>query len=384
MSSRYLKKIKLFINILKRLFTYFLTFGYIFLFSNRCSLALDETVNRDMVTTWGSTGDEFMTEAIAVNDGIVMVGQSTSTDIGIESKGLFDGVILKIDFNGKQQWINSFGGSNHEYFRSIVEASNGDYIVVGEMYFSNTDLGSNGDVDAIILRYSSSGDLIWNKNYGGSGGDYFNKVIASKNGYFYALGYTSSTDLEFASKGNGDALIVKYDAKGNKIWAKGFGGSEKDYFDGGTTTSDGGFVACGTTYSSDAGVSQNGDGDALIVKYDINGNQVWSKTFGGSEFDHFESVAEVSEQNLIAVGRITSSDAGLNKNTDSTDGLIIKYDKDGNEIWKRNLGANSTTRICDVLEAIDGGYVGYGYTIGTNLGFENAGGYDGVVVKYDS
>ena len=99
-----------------------------------------------------------------------------------------------------------------------------------------------------------------------------------------------------------DAIIVKYDLSGNVVWKKNFGGSIIEYFYGVTTTSDG-YVAVGESFSNDYDLEglNKGSFDVIIVKYDLSGNVVWKKAFGGSDDEYFYGVTTTSD-GYVAVG----------------------------------------------------------------------------------
>ncbi|MCI0502596.1 MAG: hypothetical protein L0Y48_03315, partial [Fusobacteria bacterium] len=119
--------------------------------------------------------------------------------------------------------------------------------------------------------------------------------------------------LTNTGKGEKDALIVRYNNNGVKIYDKIFGGIGQDEYKDVIETSDGGFIAIGYTGSPTGGdltdVSKGGELDALAVKYDANGNKVWDKLIGGNGTDKFESIIKIGsgaeEKYLIAGSSLT-------------------------------------------------------------------------------
>jgi hypothetical protein len=111
--------------------------------------------------------------------------------------------------------------------------------------------------------------------------------------------------------------MIKTDSNGNKLWDKTFGESGFDAFFSIQQTSDGGYIAAGTTESHDPL-----GGGAWLIKTDSNGNKLWDKTFGG---DCANSVKQTSDGGYITAGSIAYC-------TRERDAWLIKTDANGNEV----------------------------------------------------
>ncbi|MBF0303632.1 MAG: hypothetical protein HQK73_11375, partial [Desulfamplus sp.] len=166
----------------------------------------------------------------------------------------------------------------------------------------------------------------WLKTFGGTKSDYGRSVYPTRDGGFIVTGYTSSIGA-----GESDVYLIKTDSNGNEIWSKTFGGKSSDYGNSVYPTSDGGFIVIGYTYSIGAGES-----DVYLIKTDGNGNEIWSKTFGGEKNDYGNSVYPTSEGGFIVTGYTSSIGAG------GSDVYLIKTDNNGNEIWSKTLGGKSS------------------------------------------
>jgi hypothetical protein len=134
----------------------------------------------------------------------------------------------------------------------------------------------------------STYDIEWAENAGGSASEQYNSVTAVADGYV-AVGYSYSNDAPWGNNGDNDAIIVKYDLNGNVVWAENAGGNYDDHYYSVTAVADG-YVAVGYSWSTDAIWGNNGGGDAIIVKYDLSGNVVWAENAGGSASEYYESV----------------------------------------------------------------------------------------------
>ena len=158
-------------------------------------------------------------------------------------------------------------------------------------------------------------------------------------------------------------MIIKYDKDGVAQWAKVIGGDGRDYINSVAETSDGGIIAGGyfRSESIDLGngvtLTNNGGYDGMIIKYDANGNVQWAKVIGGDDYDYIYSVASTRDGGYIAGGYFYGNiDLGngvtLNKNGSTTysDGMIIKYDSDGNAQWAKGIGGSDGEYIQSVAE----------------------------------
>ena len=337
---------------------------------------------------------------LAADNGYVTVGHSASTnqDLAGLNKGSDDAIIVKYDVDGEVQWNKNFGGSGGDQFHSVASTPDGGYIAVGESNSTDHDLtglykGGSGE-DAIIVKYDTDGNKEWNKSFGGSRTDRFQSVATSPNGGYVVVGYSFSDDqdmtgLHYGGAAFADAIIVNYDVDGNIVWSKHFGGSADSRFRSVAITSDGGYIAAGQSNATNqdlAGLNKGGT-DAIIVKYDAEGNVEWNKNFGGSRTDEFRSVISTSDDGYVAVGYSDSNDgdlAGLNKG--GYDATIVRFDGDGEVGWSRNFGGANSDLFLSVAITLDGGYIAAGYSDSTNqdLAGLNKGGTDAIIVKYDA
>jgi len=357
--------------------------------------------SRDDMLQWnknfgGKNDDWFYSVASTPDGGYIAVGCSYPDDDDDDddddldlailklNNGSCDAIIVKYSSDGTLEWNKNFGGSDEDRFISVTLASGGGYVVAGYSYSTNGDLtGLNkGNYDAIIAKYSSTGTLEWNKNFGGSDSDGFNSIAPTPDGGYIAAGWSSSTngDLTGLNNGNLDAIIVKFSANGALEWAKNFGGSEYDSFNSVALTPDGGYIVAGCSYSTDgdlAGLDMN-EMDAIIIKYNSNGTLEWSKKFGGKGYDGFNSVA-VTPDGYVAVGSDSSKGFVI-----KGDAIIVKYNFDGVIQWNKKFGGSGYDGFESVAVTLDGGYIVAGYSNSTNgrLARLNKGWYDAIIVKY--
>ena len=309
----------------------------------------------------GKDTDSFNSVAAASDGGFVAVGESVSSDGDMKERvaGTGSAIIVKYDKNGNVQWKKSFGGTDDDSFNSVAATSDGGFVAVGDSWSSNGDMKglSKGAADAIVIKYDKSGKLQWKKSFGGKGLDCFYSVVAASDGGFVALGQSSSSDgdVKGLDRGSSDAIIVKYDKSGNVKWKKVFGGKSGDYLGSVAVLSDGGFVALGLSDSIDGdmkGISKSGVTSLVAVKYDKNGNLKDKKNLGSANWDSNYSIAAASDGGFVVF-------TGLVKGSKES-GLIVKYNSSFNEYWRVVWDKNLADLFVDGACLKDGSIVAAG------------------------
>jgi len=162
-------------------------------------------------------------------------------------------------------------------------------------------------------------------------------------------------------------FFVAMCAFGNNLWQKTFGGSNDEIAHSVQQTDDGGYILAGYT------MPLGGTSDAYFVRLDANGSKLWEKTFGGRGDDGAYSVQQVDDGGYIVAGYTSSFGAG------ESDIYVLRLDVDGNKVWERTFGGRSSEEALFVRKLSDAGFVVAGYT--NSLG---AGGNDAYVLKLDA
>ena len=197
------------------------------------------------------------------------------------------------------------------------------------------------------------------KTYGGTDLNWAYSVQQTSDGGYIVAGETWSFGA-----GGWDIFLINTDANGNIIWAKTYGGTDWDKASSVQQTSDGGYIVAGWTESFGAGWA-----DIFLIKTDTNGNIIWAKTYGGTSRDVASSVQQTSDGGYIVAGW-TDSWGGI---------LLIKTDANGNVMWAKTYGGTYNDRASSVQQTSDGGYIVAGWT--RSFG---AGDYDVFLIKTDA
>jgi hypothetical protein len=236
---------------------------------------------------------------------------------------------LKLDISGNLEWSHYFGGNFTDTPYGVVQTDDNGYIVVGSSDSEDTDISSNiGTYDFWVIKISESGNLVWEKSFGGSQIDEARAIVKTNDGNYIIAGDTRSSDNDISqNKGAADLWLIKISTSGNLIWERTIGGSSFDVARAIKKSQNNGFLLSGSSRSSDMDVSENkGQNDAWVLKTDNNGNLLWETTVGGSNIDFSYDVVELIDSSVIAVGDTASSDGDIIENKGFTDLLIIKID----------------------------------------------------------
>ena len=201
--------------------------------------------------------------------------------------------------------------------------------------------------DTLIKKYNYNNELIWSKSYSGSGIDYLYDVEMISDGYII-VGYTESSDIDGVSNsGKKDAYIIKIDFKGELIWKKTFGGILDEIFYDIEVLNDGSYVAVGYSSSKDFENVDLGEiEDGLIVRYDTNGNVINTDFLTGNDFDVFRGISATKDGGYIIVGTTLSTDLEFTAGR-MGDGIIYKYNSSNQLEWLQQVGVSTAPILGD-------------------------------------
>lgn len=229
--------------------------------------------------TFGTTGVEVGYSIQRTTDGGYIVAGSTTSYGG----GLDDVYLIKLDVNGTAEWTKTFGGGGVEVGREVKQTADGGYVIVGYS-------GTSAAFDIFLIKTDNKGGTEWTKMIGGSGFDVGNSIKETVDGYIIA-GETSSI-----GSGDSDFYLVKTDISGNVKWQKAFGGMGLDEAKYVQLTSDG-YIIAGDTESYGEGMS-----DIFILKTDTSGTEMWRKLLGGENKDVSKMIQPTPDGGYIVSG----------------------------------------------------------------------------------
>ena len=218
--------------------------------------------------------------------------------------------------------------------------------------------------DVYLIKTNSNGDTIWTRTFGGPYDDWGWCVQQTIDGGYIIVGFTDS----YSVSSYGDVYLIKTNMDGDTIWTRTFGGSSTEFGFSVQQTSDSGYIIAGWTNSYGSG-----NADVYLIKTDDFGIEQWSKTFGGSGGDLGLCVQQTGDGGYIIAGYTGSYGAG------SADVYLIKTDEYGNESWSQTFGGNDSDWGWCVQQTTDGGYIITGHTYSYGAGLS-----DSYLIKTDS
>ncbi len=212
--------------------------------------------------------------------------------------------------------------------------------------------GSVNNADLYLVKTDSEGALLWSRTLGGTGWDFATAVQETRDGGYVLAGATNS----FGAGGQ-DILLVRLDDQGAVLWSSTFGGPGNERAEGVLLDPEDNIIVFGTTDTHGAG-----SGDFYLIKADANGEEIWSRTYGGSEDEMAGAFERTNDGGFILVG--TTRSFGSEKR----DVYVVRTNSHGDRIWDRRHGSEAHDVAYGVKETTDGGYVVVGATEGTDSG----------------
>lgn len=281
----------------------------------------------------------------------------TGNSQDVKLKGDF--LTIKYDADGNELWTARYDGASHGIDSGTIIDVDG----LGNVYVAGYVWVDGAYKDYMTIKYDSEGNELWTAQYNGLGTSYdiINAMELDDEGSVYITGQSKG------SSGN-DFMTIKYDTNGNEVWTARYNGAA-----GGYDAAKGiGLDDAGNVYVA-GNIKSSTDNDYTTVKYDPDGNQLWAKSYNGpgNGPDYVYGLAVDGSGNSYVTG--------FSRNTDAkNDFTTVKYDTNGNEVWTArydsSTGENSVAR--DIEVDADGNVYVTGYGWNVNM--------DYMAVKYDS
>lgn len=301
--------------------------------------------------TYGGTGNEFAGVIRKVSTGGHIIGGST-TSFGAGDRDFY---LIRTNSLGDTLWTKAFGGSGYDQCNSVLEDSDGGFIVAGESY----SFGVSG-ADIFLIKTDNSGNILWTLISGGATHDYCIYTQKTSDGGTIVLGHTYSYGA-----GDYDIYLLKINASGTILWSKTLGTIEREIATAAQETQDGGFIITGDIIN----LTSSGR-DLFLIKTDSLGNHSWSSRInvnGNSSGGLVSwsdtkgtSVLEAEDGSYVVAGnRDTMSGPGQ-------DFFLIKTDSAGNILKAKvyNEGEPYFKIAGSMIQTNDGGFLGSARSLG--------------------
>jgi len=256
---------------------------------------------------FGGSGGDYPSELTIDNSGnICMSGHfNASFTVGsnqLVNGGGYDVFLIKMDSSGIPLWSKRAGGAGDEN-ATFIGVNTSNEVVMGGRFSGTTTFGSTtttsaGDYDFFVTKFDTSGNISWTKTGGGAGFDnvecvYVDNTDIYVGGRFESPAFTFRGHT-FTNNGNADALLIKFDSSGVMNWATSFGGSgfeqalgicvvTNNVYVGGEMQNSVGFPRGKTLVS-------NGNSDAFYAGFDSSGSFINAISFGGVAYDAIQNM----------------------------------------------------------------------------------------------
>ena len=300
----------------------------------------------------------YFSDVVEYDDGYIAVGGAQYDKQQIEDNAT-DGLIVLYDKEGKQVDTKTVQIAGDTTFNKVLLVDDG-FIVIGQSILQNMVIGYNPEGGALMIKYDFDLNEVWRANYGGSkSGNFNDAVIVDDNIYLVGKDATRY------------GFIAKYTLDGKRVFAKSYENTDTIGFSSIVMDGDYFFVAGSKTINPDA-EDKDKVTEALIVKYDKDGNVVDDVTFGKNDNARFNKIVK-DGKNLVVVGHTYKKDE--EKSTDTYNyldyrGIIVKYNSNLKEAANNNENGEGIDYFSDVIVTDDGYLVG-GASSSKELGSNN-------------
>ena len=326
---------------------------------------LDSLGNIEWQKSLGGTKEDRAIAAHQIADGgFIIAGSSSSNDGDVSGNhGDNDAWIVKLNASGNLLWQKSYGGSATDKATAVEQTSDGGYVVSVLSNSTDGNVTNNyGGTDFWILKLSGNGNLNLQKSFGGSGNDSVYSVHQMADGGFIIAGFSNSNDGDVTGNHGGvDYWIVRLNSLGNLAWQKSLGGSADDEAYEAIETSEGNILVSGLSYSDDGDVSGHHgtitESDTWVVLLDELGNIIWQKSLGGTESEAAHASQQTVEGNFAIAGNSRSDDGDITEAHGAVDCWILQLDTSGNLMWQKTLGGSDADLATAIQQTADGGFI---------------------------
>ncbi len=319
-------------------------------------------VHSQVTTQWksvynGSANDtDIVTSMTVDNQGNVYVtgfskGNLTGKDIAT----------IKYNSSGQQIWAARYDNAGKDDAANAITVD-----AAGNVFVTGYTTGLASFKDFITIKYSSSGNLLWNSMYNGKGNDDDLSSAVAVDGLGnvfvtgYSVGLTSSEDY----------LTIKYNSAGTEQWINSYDNPDMDDIDiANSMILDG----TGNIYVTGYSIGNGSAEDYATVKYNSAGNEVWVRRYNGTgnDYDITTGIAADGSGNIIVTGYSSGSSS-------AEDYATVKYDPQGNSLWVNRY--NGSSNSYDISTSIDADNLGNVYV--TGYSYDDLTSEDYATIKY--
>jgi Tol biopolymer transport system component len=239
-------------------------------------------------------------------------------------------------------WIRTYQGDPRWAALDALQTGDGGYLLVGATNYSHQNTPQE---DVYLVKTDAVGEIQWAEAYGGDDFDRGKAVVETDDGGFVILGESASFGA-----GDWDMFLLRVDRDGNELWSRTFGGPGKERGNAILRTSDGGYIFTGQTPSFGAG-----DEDLYLVSTDDQGNEVWSRTYGGERDEEGYAIQETADGGFLILAEVSQGETVYFE--ENPDVMLLRTDAAGDELWSRVWEEEDVEGGFVLLPTSDGHYL---------------------------
>lgn len=279
---------------------------------------------------YGGSDIEFCYSVQQTTDnGYILCGSTASFGAGDQ-----DCYLIKVNEVGDALWTKTYGGADVDYGFDAQQTFDGGYIICGLK-----------NLKTYVIKTNEVGDTIWSKYYLGNG-----RIIRQSSDSCYLIAGEIMT-----SPGNFSMLVIKTDNSGNELWTKTYKYNQLNSCYDFIKTNDQGYIFVGCTNS----MSSWDRHLIYLVKTNLQGDTLWTKSYGDSRNIIGYSVEQTNDNGYILLGNSFQYDA-------TNISMLIKTDSIGNTMWTKVYDSGySQNTAGSIKQTADGGFL-YIYEKNTN------------------
>jgi len=304
--------------------------------------------------TYGTDQDDTVDDILLAEDSGFYIAGATNIQFDADMQG--DIYLLRTDAAGEVLWEEVYEGEGYNSAQAIYAMDDGGLLISGVTSSSGT-----GGSDIFLMKLDQDRNQVWSKTFGGALDEFGAAWPMADGGYILGGNIVDPNDIVVDNpgaagyggfSGRSNIYLARIDSEGNEIWSRSFGGENNVMSLSGIEASDGGFLILATIM-----YYPENDDDIYLLKVDQYGDEVWSLSWEEGNMDGYE-IIQTSDGNYLITGGYAPSG---NLDSAKKDFLFIKVDPDGNEIWTSIFGDPDVYDwACAMTEISDGSIVAVG------------------------